>query len=120
MDLYERSLTAFRTGDTDQAADFAEQLLNSARTAADVEGQVNGLCMLARVALRRGQLQLVARLARQARRLAQEGIQHQLERMPIHMEAVAARMSGDFTAARLLYGESIELNQELGEERMVA
>jgi tetratricopeptide (TPR) repeat protein len=39
--------------------------------------------------------------------------------MPLHMQAVAARMSGNLAEARALYEESIELNQSLGEERMV-
>lgn len=40
--------------------------------------------------------------------------------MPLHLEAVASRMQGDFTTATRLYRKSIDLNRELGEERMVA
>jgi tetratricopeptide (TPR) repeat protein len=43
-----------------------------------------------------------------------------LKRMPIHLLAVGARMSGEYAEARLLYRESINLNRELGENRMVA
>jgi tetratricopeptide (TPR) repeat protein len=40
--------------------------------------------------------------------------------MPLHMQAVAARMGGDLSQARALYEESIELNRRLGQDRMVA
>jgi ATP/maltotriose-dependent transcriptional regulator MalT len=76
--------------------------------------------MLARVALRRGDLEHAGLLAEQARALAHRTGDHRLERMPIHMQAVAVWMRGDFSAARLLYEESIEVNVQLGEKRMVA
>jgi hypothetical protein len=40
--------------------------------------------------------------------------------MPLHLQAVATRIQGDFKSARPLYRESIDLNWQLGEERMVA
>jgi hypothetical protein len=40
--------------------------------------------------------------------------------MPIHMQAVAARMRGDASTARALYEQSIEVNESLGEGRMTA
>src|ERR1700693_1731825 len=40
--------------------------------------------------------------------------------MPIHMQAAATRMRGAYSEARVLYEESIELNVQLGEARMVA
>jgi ATP/maltotriose-dependent transcriptional regulator MalT len=76
--------------------------------------------MLARVALRRGDLQHVAELAGEARAMARRSGERRLERMPIHMQAVAVRMSGQYSEARVLYEESIQLNIQLGEERMVA
>jgi ATP/maltotriose-dependent transcriptional regulator MalT len=76
--------------------------------------------MLARVALRRGDLEQTSVLAEQAHALARRAGERRLERMPIHMRAVAVRMRGDFSAARLLYEESIEVNVQLGEARMVA
>jgi tetratricopeptide (TPR) repeat protein len=85
-----------------------------------VAGQVDGLCMLARVALRRGDLSHVGALAGEARGLARRTRERRLERMPIHLQAVALRMHGDFSEARVLYEESIELNFELGEHGMVA
>ena len=76
--------------------------------------------MMARVALRRGEYQRVAELAGEARDLARSGNERRLERIPLHMQAAAARMRGDLGPARELYLESIELNRQLGDDRMVA
>jgi len=120
MGTYEDSATAFRSGETARAEELALVLLSESRLYGDVGGQVDGLCMLARVALRRGDLAHVRQLAGEARSLARGARDRRLERMPIHIEAVAVRMCGDYSAARVLYQESIELNMQLGERRMVA
>ena len=120
MGIYEDSIAAFRTGQTALAEELALELLSRARVDGNIGSQVDGLCMLARVALRRGDLEHVGALAREARALARRAGERRLERMPIHMQAVAVRMRGAYSEARLLYEESIELNIELGEKRMVA
>jgi ATP/maltotriose-dependent transcriptional regulator MalT len=120
MGFYENSIAAFRSGDTGRAEELALELLSLARDEGDISGQVDGLCMLARVALRRGDLERVSALAGEARALARRAGERRLERMPIHLQAVAVRMSADYSGARLLYEESIALNVQLGEERMVA
>jgi tetratricopeptide (TPR) repeat protein len=118
--LYEDAIAAFRSGATGRAEELSLGLLSQARDSGDLGGQVDGLCMLARVALRRGDLEQTTVLAEQAHALARRAGERRLERMPIHMRAVALRMRGDFPTARLLYEESIEVNVQLGEERMVA
>jgi ATP/maltotriose-dependent transcriptional regulator MalT len=118
--LYEDAIAAFRSGATGRAEELSLELLSHARDSGDLGGQVDGLCMLARVALRRGDLEQTSVLAEQAHALARRAGERRLERMPIHMRAVAVRMRGDFSAARLLYEESIEVNVQLGEARMVA
>jgi hypothetical protein len=120
MGSYEDSLASFRSGETGRAEELALELLGRAREDGDVGAQVDALCLLARVALRRGELEHVGALAGEARALARRAGESRLERMPIHMQAVAVRMSGDYAGARVLYEESIELNIRLGEERMVA
>jgi tetratricopeptide (TPR) repeat protein len=120
MGIYEDSIAAFRSGDTGRAEELALELLSRARDDGDIAGQIDGLCMLARVALRRVDLRHVAGLAAEARALARRSGERRLERMPIHLQAVAVRMGGDYSRARLLYEESIELNIQLGEQRMVA
>jgi hypothetical protein len=78
------------------------------------------MCMLARVALRRGELAAVHDWAARAHATATTAGGRVLERMPLHLEAVAARMSGRVEASRALYLASITLNDELGETRMAA
>ena len=120
MSLYEDALAAFRSGATSEAASMAEDLVRTSRASEDLSGEIDGLCMLARVALRQGDLKRVAMLAGEGRGLALRKKEPRLEQMPLHLEAVAARMQGDFGTARQLYKESIDLNRQLGEERMVA
>ena len=103
-----------------RSEELALELLSQAREVGDIGGQVDGLCMLARVALRRGDLERVGALAGEARALARRAGERRLERMPIHMQAVAVRMRGSYSEARVLYEESIDLNIQLGEEHMVA
>jgi tetratricopeptide (TPR) repeat protein len=120
MGLYEDSLAAFRSGATGQAEELALELLSQARDGGDVRDEVDGLCMLARVALRRGDYEHVIALAGEARAVARRAGEPRLARMPIHMLAVGDRMRHDYSEARVLYEESIALNLELGEEHMVA
>ena len=127
MGTYEDSLTAFRSGNTDLAELLALQLLGDSRDD-DADGgrpgSVDALCMLARVALRRGELYKVTTLADEAWGVTLGAVDRReearLKRMPIHLMAVAARMLGKYADARKLYLESIELNRELGEDRMFA
>jgi hypothetical protein len=120
MATLDDALHAFRSGATGLAEELALELLARARDEGDLEGQVESLVMLSRVALRRGDLAHAADLAGAARGLAQRVGQRRLERMPIHMQAAANRMRGAYAEARTIYEESIELNVQLGEQRMVA
>jgi hypothetical protein len=78
------------------------------------------MCMLARVALRGGDLAAVHSWAQQASSVADAVGDRALQRMPLHLQAVAARLSGDVEVGRALYLASIELNDSLGESRMAA
>jgi ATP/maltotriose-dependent transcriptional regulator MalT len=118
--LYEDAIEAFRSGATARTEVLSLELLSDARESGDLSGQVDALSMLARIALRRGDLDHVIALAQEALGLARRAGERRLERMPIHMHAVAVRMRGDFSAARLLYEESIEVNVQFGDKRMIA
>lgn len=131
MGIYEDSLTAFRSGNTDLAELLALDLLGESRgedaeceDAGHRAGRVDALCILARVALRRGDFGKVSTLADDAWAVSLGAVERReevrLKRMPIHLMAVAARMRREYAEARLLYLESIDLNRELGEDRMVA
>lgn len=120
MATFEEAIVAFRSGATGLAEQLSLELLAWSRDEGDLADQVEALCMLARVALRRGELAHAAELAGEARRLARRAGERRLERTPIHMQAAATRMQGAYSEARILYRESIELNLELGERPMVA
>lgn len=115
---YEETLAAFRRGDTAEAERLARSDLAEATAAGDTAGRVDALCMLARTALRDGRLDDVAAMASAAREVA--GDEQRLARMPLHMQAVAARLAGRTDEARALYRGSIDLNDSLGEARMAA
>ena len=126
--IYEDSMTAFRSGDTELAEEFALELLGELSYDDEVGGhlgsRVDALCMLARVALRRGDFWKVSSLAEEAWAVSLGAVERReemmLKRMPIHLLAAGARMRGEYAEARMLYLESIELNRELGEDGMVA
>src|SRR5262245_59690469 len=115
MNLYDSSMAAFRSGSTDQAPRLADELVRTARAAGDVQSEIDGLCMMARVALRRADAPRVAMFAAEARNLAHDQADRRLGRMPLHLQAGVARLQGNFESARELYTESIALNRQLGE-----
>lgn len=117
---YEETLQAFRRGDNDEARRLAQLDLDAAEQAGDHAGQVDALCMLARVALRQQDLDAVTSRACRAEEIARDAADQRLRRMPVHLQAVSARMAGDFGKARDLYQRSIRLNDELGEVRFAA
>jgi tetratricopeptide (TPR) repeat protein len=112
------TLAAFRRGDNAAAEQLARADLEQAIAAGDTAAHVNALCMLARTALRAGRLDDVE--ANAAAALATAGADLTLQRMPIHMRAVAARMAGRYDEARALYRQSISLNEQLGQAPMAA
>jgi tetratricopeptide (TPR) repeat protein len=110
MSLYDDAMEAFRTGDDERARELAEELVRSGE-------QIDGLCMLARVALREGDTDRVRELASEARRLATDEAS---ERMPLHLQAAGARVAGELDEARRLYLESIDLNSRLDTDFVAA
>lgn len=114
----EDTLGAFRRGDNAEAERLAQRDLEMATGSGDTAGRVDALCMLARTALRDGRLDDVEVTARAAQEVAAG--EPRLERMPIHLLAVAARMAGRVDDARALYRRAIELNDALDEARMAA
>ena len=119
--LYRAGLEAFRRGETERSRELNEQSVALARERDDGPAIVNALMGLARVALREGDLERVHGLAREGRELATaRGLGEESLRLPLHLDAEATRMGGDFRTARSLYEQSIALNRRLGNARMVA
>ena len=116
----DQALEAFRRGDDGEAERLAAAELKRALGESDTAARIDALCMLARIALRRNDLDTVLARAREARAAATAAGDRTMERMPLHLEAVANRMGGQLAEARTLYLQSISLNDELGEARMAA
>lgn len=116
----EEMLAAFRRGDDATAERLGREEAAAAAERGDHPAQIDALCMLARVALRDGRFDDVERLATEARELADRTDDPAQARIPLHMQAAAARMAGRYDEARRRYEESIALNASLGHEPMVA
>ncbi|QIQ06283.1 tetratricopeptide repeat protein [Streptomyces liangshanensis] len=120
MSFHEQARDAFRRGDTAVVERLSRHELDRAREAGDAAGQVDALCMLARVQVRGGDLAEAGRWAAQAREVADGSGDKRLGSGPAHILAGVATMSGELETARVLIGESVTLHQELGDARMVA
>lgn len=119
-ELERQGYVAFKTGHAERSRDLNAQSLALAREAGDPSATVRALAGLMRVALNDRNLELVESLAQQCDEAAALADDRSLGRMPLHMRAEAARMSGELARARELYDASIDLNRELGNEAMVA
>jgi tetratricopeptide (TPR) repeat protein len=111
---------AFRQGDLEVAERaFRErfELVEAGGSGADLADACSDI---ARVALRRGDLAEVRRWAERGFEAAEGSDDPSAVRLPLHMRAAAARMEGSYDEARELYLGSIELNERLGNETMVA
>jgi hypothetical protein len=114
------TLAAFRRGDNAEAERLARLDLAAADADGDADARVDALCMLSRVALRSGDFAELEARAEEAEHVARAAATPGRERMPVHLRAVAARMTGRYDEARALYLRSIALNDELGESAMAA
>jgi len=99
----------FRRGDSDEVVRRCWAELAQAR-AVEVEALYN----LSRVAIREGELEQAAHIAREALEAAIRSGDRAAQERPRHVLAAVARLSGDLSIARELYRESVRLNEELG------
>lgn len=111
---YARGELAFRQGQNDEARRYFGEALGGAGDDEAWEVRNRAMAGLARVALRDHDFVSVQRLATSARQLARDHSNKNLEWLPLHMQAAAARMLGDRAQARALYEESIALARQLG------
>lgn len=116
-DLYRQGVEAFRHGENERSRELNERSLALARDEGDAAAAVNALIGLARLALRDEDLERVHAFVGEAR----EAAEHERSlALPLHLDAEATRLGGDFAGARRLYEQSIELNRRLGDDYMVA
>jgi tetratricopeptide (TPR) repeat protein len=118
--LEEQGYEAFKAGDAQRSRDLNERSLALAREADDAEATARALAGLMRLGLRAHDFAEVERLAEECEDVARSAGRLELRRMPLHMRAESARMQGELARAAELYDASIALNQELGNEAMVA
>ncbi|MFD7306685.1 tetratricopeptide repeat protein [Promicromonospora sp. NPDC059942] len=119
MSFSETARAAFRRGDDAAVARLADDEAERARAADDLPALVEALYMRSRLAIRGGDLTEAARIASEALAVAVRTGDRRLEERPRHVLAGVTRMAGDLPRARLLYQESIELNEALGNDDTV-
>jgi tetratricopeptide (TPR) repeat protein len=118
--LYQEGVEAFRSGAAERSRRLTERSLELARDVGDVSATVNALMGLGRLALREKDLARVHRLTAEARALVEDrGGPPEAVALPLHLDAEATRMAGDYERARPLYERSLELNRELGREHWI-
>lgn len=115
MEFIDQAIVAYRKGDTEYATRIAEVALQAARKAQDAKREVEAICMLARIALRIGDLDQVASFVAEARSKARGDPSS--ERLILHVEAVAARMRGSLAAARDLCTAGLKLSESLDDDQ---
>lgn len=117
--LEEEGYAAFREADADRSLELNNRSLALGREAGDPGAVARALAGLMRLALRAADFSELDRLARECEEVADTARDPALRRLPLHMQAEAARMQGELPRARELYDASIELNERLGNEAMV-
>jgi tetratricopeptide (TPR) repeat protein len=116
--LYADGLLAFRAGAQAESRHSNEQALEMARAIGDHEAEALALVGLSRVALREGDYAAVHSRAAEALEIARV-LGDDARVMPLHLLAAGTRLAGDLDRAIELYTESLELNERLGDSRMV-
>jgi tetratricopeptide (TPR) repeat protein len=116
--LYADGLLAFRAGAQAESQARNEDALEVARAIGDHEAEALALVGLSRVALREGDYARVRSRAAEALELARV-LDDDATVMPLHLLAAGTRLAGDLDRAIELYTESLELNERLGDTRMV-
>jgi tetratricopeptide (TPR) repeat protein len=117
--LYGDGVLAFRAGDRHGSLARNQAAQAVARELSDRELEAQAMVGLSRIALRDGKYDQVCDISRQALDLV-EGLQPGAMVMPLHLLAAGTRLGGDLDMALGLYSQSLELNRQLGDERMVA
>ncbi|MFJ3405084.1 tetratricopeptide repeat protein [Promicromonospora sp. NPDC090134] len=119
MSFSETARAAFRRGDDAAVARLAQDEAERARATDDLPALVEALYMQSRLAIRGGDLTEAARIASDALAVAVRTGDRRLEERPRHVLAGVTRMVGDLPRARVLYQESIDLNEALGNDDTV-
>ena len=117
--LIEDAVAAFRRDDRAASEGAATQALEISKRQDAPALEVEALVALSRLALRELDFERVEQLCREAQAAAERTGDREALKMPLHMRAEATRLQGRPADARVLYEQSLALNRELGDERMV-
>jgi tetratricopeptide (TPR) repeat protein len=116
--LYGDGLFAYRLGDIDGSLARNEEALAIAQENADDEALALAHLGLSRALLDRGRHEQAREHAVAARRFAAR-LDEAFGQAPLHMEAQAARVAGNYDDAAALFGESLALNRSIDDPGMV-
>ena len=116
--LYADGSLAFRAGDQAESRQRNDDALEVARAIGDHEAEALALVGLSRVELRDGNYAAVRSRAAEALEIVRV-LGDDARVMPLHLLAAGTRLAGDLDRAIELYTESLELNDRLGDARMV-
>lgn len=116
--LYGAGLLALRAGELEESRQRNGEALEAARASGDPEALALACLGLSRVAFEDGDHERARSLAVEAREHA-GSFEPALGQAPLHMQAQAVRLSGDYNGAALLFEESLALNRRIGDRGMV-
>ncbi len=118
--LYEDGLAAFRAGDNQRCITLTNKSLELARSLNDDQLIGQALTGLCRSALRDKDQTRLGQYSNELTTLYKKTNDLWWRVIIAHMNAELFRMNGDYENAIRLYDESLELNERLGNENMVA
>lgn len=116
--LYGDGLFAFWQVEMEESRRRNEEALQIAHAVGDAEALALGQLGLSRVAIGDGDHRRGRELAANARELAAR-FGDAMGQAPLHMEAQATRLAGDYDAAARLFEESLVLNRRIDDPSMV-
>jgi tetratricopeptide (TPR) repeat protein len=116
--LYGDGLLAWRQGKREDSRDRNEEALEIALALDDAEALALARLGLSRIAVDDGDLVRGRELAQQARAAAAT-VSEAHGQAPLHLEAQATRIAGDYEAAAKLFEESLALNRRIDDPSMV-
>lgn len=113
--------TLFVAGEPDRAVKALEESLELSRAAADEQGEARALANLGFVAMRSGDDALAkSRFEKAVALLRHAGNKRDVARIMNMLGTLEARSGRDAASARTIFGESLALAEELGDQRMTA
>jgi tetratricopeptide (TPR) repeat protein len=116
--LYGDALFAFHQGKIQESRERSQAALDTALAVNDPEALTLAYLALSRVAFVDGEYARSVALAVIAREFARD-LGPAMGQAPLFLNALAARMTGDYDQAATLFRQSVDLNRKLGDQGMV-